>query len=196
MDDHYRSDEELVAALRAGKLDAFRSFVDYHKTRVLNICFRFVQSREDAEDVAQETFVEVARSISRLRDAADLTPWTCRIAVSKSLNLLRYRKRQKRSGTEVTSIEIDIDSTQIAASPATDPHELLELQERRRLLSEAVGSLPRNQRIAFVLSKWDGMSCEEVSGILETSVPAVEALIHRARQALQKKLTDYYRGRM
>ena len=185
-------DEKLWSDLQEGHAEAFRQLVESRKHHVLNICFRIVNNREDAEDLAQETFVEVFRSVGRFRKAAHLNTWIYRIAVSKCLNFLRDKRRHKRGGPppEISKTERRIPPDEIAA--AGDPHERLEQKERERILFDAINRLPENQRVALTLSKYDGISYTEIADLLGSNVAAVEALIHRAKVNLRKKLTDYF----
>jgi len=189
------SDDELLAGLRQGHPDAFRQLVETQKHDILNICYRFVQNVEDAEDIAQETFVEVHRSISSFRGASSLRTWIYRIAVSRSLSFIRDRNRLKRRGDVKESHDASNDVADVPAPASENPHELLERKERQRVLTEALDSLPRHQRIAFVLSKCNDMGYREIAAVLGTTVPSVESLVHRAKLNLQKKLHTYYQFR-
>lgn len=186
------SENELLDGLLRKSPEAFRRLVELRKHQVLNICYRFVHNVEDAEDIAQETFVEVYRSIASFRKSSSLQTWIYRIAVTRSLNFIRDQKRLKRGGG-VPDVSRDAENAADVPGPSTDdPHQTLEQKERRQALTQALESLPRNQRIAFVLSKCEDMSYREIASILETTVPSVEALVHRAKTNLQKKLYTYY----
>jgi RNA polymerase sigma-70 factor, ECF subfamily len=186
-------DNELLAALKEGRTEAFQQVVESQKHTVLNICFRFVQNREDAEELAQETFVEVYRSVSRFRGDATLTTWIHRIAVSKSLSFIRQQNRQRRGGSQRQRLHVSIDTVNPPSDRQADPHEILERQERQLALERAIDSLPSNQRVALTLSRYDGISHREIAAVLNVSVPAVEALLHRARTTLKKRLCKFYK---
>ncbi|MDD4052196.1 MAG: RNA polymerase sigma factor [candidate division Zixibacteria bacterium] len=189
------SDNELLAGLRQRRPDAFRQLVEIQKHNIVNICNRFVHNPEDAEDIAQETFVEVYRSISSFRRTSSLQTWIYRIAVSRSLNFIRNQNRLKRRGAK-ESPEISDEVMQIPASASDGPLEVLEQKERQQILDQALDSLPPDQRVAFVLSKCNDMSYQEIAAVLETTVPSIESLVHRAKTNLQKKLHAYYRTRI
>jgi RNA polymerase sigma-70 factor (ECF subfamily) len=192
MNDKELSDNELLSGLLQRRPEAFRRLVELRKHQVLNICYRFVHNAEDAEDIAQETFVEVYRTIASFRQSSSLQTWIYRIAVTRSLNFIRNQKRLKRGGA-LRVLSRDPEDAADVPSPATDdPHHALEQKERRRVLAQALESLPRNQRVAFVLSKCEEMSYQEIAAVLGTTVPSVEALVHRAKTNLQKKLYAYY----
>jgi RNA polymerase sigma-70 factor (ECF subfamily) len=193
MDSDGATRARLLADLRDGVPEAFRQLVEEHQHKVLNTCYRFVHEKEDAEDLAQETFIEVHRSLAKFRGDSDLSTWIYRIAVSKSLDFLRRRDRAMRGGRLRRVLRLDEDLADSPGPVSSHPDAVLEQRERRRVLQTALDGLPKNQRIAFVLSKYDGMSYQEIAGVLKTTVSSVESLIHRARKNLQRRLHDYYR---
>ena len=177
---------------QGGSMD-FKQIVMDHQERVMNTCYRFVHNREDAEDVAQDVFMEVHRSIDQFRGDAQFSTWIYRIAATKSLDFIRKKKRKKRFGHIVSIFggEEEKDA-QIAAKDIPDPEMTLEQKERQEILKQAVASLSENQRIAVTLSKYEGFSYNEIAEIMDTSVSSVESLIFRGMQNLKKKLTQYY----
>jgi RNA polymerase sigma-70 factor (ECF subfamily) len=185
--------DRFVEDLLSGSPDAFRRLVETHKHRVLNTCFRFTADRDDAEDIAQETFVEVYRSLPKFRGESSLSTWIFQIAVSKSLDFMRKKNRKKRKGLFGEIIRLDDHPMIIPALESANPEKQLQDKERKEILHQALNSLPINQRAAFVLSEYDGMNYQEIAGILKTSIVAVESLIYRARKNLQKKLYNYYK---
>ena len=90
-------ERELVEKLQRGESEAFRALVEEFKHKIVNTCYRFVMNREDAEDVAQEVFIQVHRSVKNFKGDSSLSTWIYRIAVSKSLDFLKHQKRQKRN---------------------------------------------------------------------------------------------------
>ncbi len=186
------STDPTIAGLQAVSSEAFKSLVDENLHKVVNICYRFVNNRQEAEDLAQETFIEVYRSISKFRGDATISTWIHQIAVRKSLDIVRKRKRKKRIGFFQGAIHLDDPEVDIAASSSTRPDSILEIDERRRLLQAALATLPPNQHTAFVLSKYDGLSYDEIAQVMDTSTSAVTALIHRAKNNLRKRLSRYY----
>jgi RNA polymerase sigma-70 factor (ECF subfamily) len=180
--------DDLIYRLQSGDREAFRELVLALQDKVLNICFGFVKNRQDAEDLAQEVFVEVYRSIGHFRAEAQLSTWIYRIAVSKSLNYIRRLKRQKRSG-----ITVDVDALDVTNSGSADlEQDPLEKDRERRyridLLHRAIGHLPDHQKIALTLYYFEEMSYKEIAQIIGSSLSAVESLIHRGKKNLQKQL--------
>ncbi len=185
-------DNSLLRELKAGHPSAFKELVALQQERVLNICYRLVTNRQDAEDLAQEVFIEVHRSISHFRGQAQLSTWIYRIAVSKSLDFIRKQSRKKRFGVLKNLIGSGDPPLDIPAPASTYPDAEAEKKDRLQVLRQALDTLPENQRIAVTLSKYDGLSQQEIAGILGTSVSAVESLIHRAKRNLRKRLTRHY----
>jgi RNA polymerase sigma-70 factor (ECF subfamily) len=172
--------------------ELFRALVAEHQDMVLNTCYRFVMNREDAEDLAQDVFVEVHRSLQNFREESKLSTWIYRIAVTKSLDHLRRVKRKKRFSSLRRIIGIDDPAEELPSSPGDNPEQALAGKERTAMLQQALNTLPDNQKTAFLLSKQDGYSNSDIADILGTSVSAVESLIHRAKKNLHDKLARYY----
>ena len=185
-------DTILLQQIIGGHPDAFKQLVEHYQYKVVNTCYGFVHNKEDAEDIAQEVFLEVYRAIANFRAEAQLSTWLYRIAVTKSLDFLRKQKRQKRLGYIRNILGLDNQVEQVPAPQSANPQAILENQERARILQQAVDSLAENQKIAITLHKYEGFSYQEIADIMGTSISAVESLIHRAKSSLQKKLYHYY----
>ncbi len=189
-------DTDVVTRLKNGDDQAYREVVDTYQTLVLNCAYRFLRNKEAAEDLAQEVFLEVFESIGAFRSDARLSTWIYRIAVTKSLNHLKHMKRKKRFAVLVSVSEDEGMADRLPAADSGSPEQPLENRERRQLLDWALGKLPDTQRIAFTLSKVEDMSYEEIARIMNTSIPAVESLIHRAKENLRKRLYSYYKSHL
>jgi RNA polymerase sigma factor (sigma-70 family) len=184
------SDQELIAALKKGDAAAFRSLVDLHGSHVYNTSLGIVQHTEDAEDITQEVFIEVFRSIQSFRGDSALSTWIYRIAVRKSLEFLR--KKKSRSAFSFLRIFSGEEESHAAQSPFYHPGLKLENKERAAILFQAIDRLPENQKTAFVLNQLEHLTYKEIAEVMELSVPAVESLLVRARQKLRDLLSDYY----
>jgi len=186
------TDKELLAELKSKSTTAFQTLVDQYQNKVINTCFKFVQNKEDAEDVAQEVFIEVYNSIVSFREQSQLSTWIYRIAITKSLDFIRKKKRKKRFGQIQRIFGFEKESEEILPPVTNNPHTDLEQQERLEILQSAVDSLAENQKIAITLNKYEGFSYSETAEIMNTSVSAVESLIHRAKKNLNNRLYNYY----
>lgn len=188
------SDPTFIEQLKAGSEEAYSVLIDQFKNQVLNTCYRFVQHADDAEELAQDVFVEVYRSIDRFRAESQLSTWIYRIAVNKSLDHVRKMKRKKRFAI-VKRLFVEDEPAWEPSSDMPAPDEEIEQNERRRILQKAVNELPESQRIAMTLSQYQGLSHKEVAVTMGTTVSAVESLLHRGKQNLRKKLENVYKDR-
>ena len=188
MPDH---DLNLIKGIINKNEDSFRQLVEIYKHYILNICFHFLNNRHDAEDLTQEVFIEIYYSASKFRQESKLSTWIYRIAVNKSLNYLRSRK--KYDWIDKLESLYDDNTAVVPAEKSDEGENQFMDNERNDLLYTAIDSLPLNQRTAFTLHKFDDMSHKDIAAIMEVSVSAVESLIHRAKQNLQSKLYKYYK---
>nr|WP_321353490.1 sigma-70 family RNA polymerase sigma factor [uncultured Draconibacterium sp.] len=188
------SDTDIIEQLKQGSEPAFKKLVDTHQKLVVNTCYGLVQNREDAEDIAQDVFVEVYRNINKFRADAKLSTWLYRIAVNRSLNHIRDNKKHKwfhSFGDEVA--EKNRELLQAKTADSDEPEYDLENKQRAIILKEAINSLPQNQKVAFTLSKYEELSYQEIAEVMDLSVSSVESLLFRAKKGLQKKLYKCYK---
>lgn len=188
------TEPEIIQKLQQGNEQAFKQLVDNYQKLVVNTSFGMVHSIEDAEDIAQEVFIEVFRSIQNFRADAKLSTWLYRIAINRSLNFIRDNKRRKwfKSFEDIVKAK-NASLESISPSHRETPAAELENLQRANILHEAIGSLPENQKTAFTLNKYEDLSYKEIAEIMDTSVASVESLIHRAKVGLQKKLYICYK---
>ena len=180
-------DADLVAQLQLGSEVAFRTLVARYQDRIYRTVLSLLRSPEEAEDVAQEVFVEVYQTIGRFRGDAALSTWLYRLATSRALKN-RQKARAKKRFAYFTSL-LGFDNAVLHEMPDhAHPLALLEGQQQLRLLLDRVAQLPNQQQVAFTLRHEQELSYEEIAGILNTTVPAVESLLFRARQTLRKYL--------
>ena len=176
--------------LRQGHEPAFRWLVDAYQQRVFRTALAIVPTPEEAEDVAQEVFVEVFQTIGTFRGDASLATWLYRLTTSRALRKERDRKRKKRFGFMTGLFSNDTDDGPAYDPPDTQtPETMLEANEQTQYISQAVASLAESQKVAFTLHYQEELSYQEIAAVMQTSVSAVESLLFRARQTLRKKLT-------
>jgi RNA polymerase sigma factor (sigma-70 family) len=181
----------LVEQLKQGEEAAFKQIVESWQNMVYNTAMGILQNAEDAEDVAQEVFVQVFESIKSFKAESKLSTWLYRITVSKSLDHLRRKKRKKRFAF-IQSLFGSDEKTAIEAPDFHHPGVTLDNKERAAVLFKAINQLPENQKIAFTLHKQEGLSYQEVSEVMKTSLSSIESLMHRAKNNLKKWLINYY----
>ena len=186
------TEQELIAGLITQNKAAIEHLVESYQNKIIKTANNFVDNMEDAEDLSQEVFMEVLRSIGRYRKKSALSTWIYRITVNRSLDHLRRQKRRNIVQRLESFMRISNDGgDRYTVEPATMDKQYEE-SEKRKILDKAVNSLPENQRIAFVLSKYDDLSYKEIADVMNLSLPSVESLIFRARMNLQKKLVNYF----
>ncbi len=188
------SEAEIITKLIAGDETAFKQLVVQYQQLVVNTCFGMVHNTEDAEDIAQEVFIEVYRSVHKFRADSKLSTWLYRIAVNRSLNFIRDNKKNKWFQSFEDAVKTkNSEIPKLTGSDIENPEYELENRERANMLHEAINKLPENQKIAFSLNKYEELSYKEISEVLDLSVSSVESLIHRAKKNLQKKLYTCYK---
>jgi len=184
-------EEKVIAALKRGDQMAFKTLVEQYQVVVRNMCAGIIKDRHEAEDIAQEVFVEVYRSINNFREESRLSTWIYRIAVNKSLN--HNRKKERHRWLKPVEDFFVGGRTAEDLDPGSHPSHHLENRQRSHYLHMAMDTLPENQRVAFVLNKYDDLSYKEISEVMGLSLSGVESLIHRAKVNLQKKLWDCFK---
>ncbi len=184
----------LVEQLRKGDQAAFKAIVDTWQNMVYNTVLGIVQNAEDAEDITQEVFVQVYQSIDSFKGDSKFSTWLYRIAITKSLDHERRKKRKKRFAF-VRSIFGEQSEIVINPPDFNHPGIALDKKEEAAALFRAIDQLPENQRAAFILNKVEGLSYQEVSDIMRTSVSSIESLLHRAKNNLRKTLKEQYKNK-
>ena len=182
---------ELIQHLRDGDELAFKYMVEAYQDLVFNTALGVVQNNEDAEDVAQEVFIQVYRSIDQFKGDSRLSTWIYRITTTKALDHIRSKKRKKRFAF-VTSLFGT--NNELLHEPVDFQHPGIEMdrKEQAALLFRMISQLPDNQKIAFNLHKTEDLSYQEIADIMNISVSAVESLLFRARQNLRKMIEKHY----
>lgn len=170
----------------------FKNVVERLQEKVRNTCFRYVNNVEDADDITQEVFIQVYESMNHFREEAQLSTWVYRIAVNKSLDFIRSKKRKKRFAKLTSLFKSDENETAIEIPSFETPQKELEDKERKEVLDYAISKLPDNQKTAIILSKYEGFSNKEITKIMDMSLSAIEALMHRAKKNLHKHLQNYF----
>ena len=183
------TEQELVYGLRNGEELAFKELVMLFQDRVFNLSLGLLQHTADAEDIAQEVFIQVYRSIHQFKEEAALATWMYTITTSKCLDYLRSKKRKKRFGFITGLFGAD-------NRPVHEPEEFnhpgvqLDRKEDAAILFRLVQQLPENQRTAFILNKVEELSYREIARVLNSSESAVDSLLQRAKQNLRKKINE------
>ena len=192
--DYFLSDNQFLNDLKAQKQSAYARLLDDYQEMIFNTCLSFVPNSEDAEDIAQEVFVEVFHSIHKFKGKSKLSTWMYRIATNKCLEFIRKKNTKKRFGLmqSLTGGMVPMDKTNYFTE-FNHPGIQLEQKEQKETLFNAINQLPEAQRVVFTLHKLDGLSYKEVSEITGKSISSIESLLFRAKKNLKIILTEFYK---
>lgn len=179
----------FLDSLRKGDESSWKKLIDDYRDKVFKTALSFVPFVDDAEDLAQEVFIEVHKSISGFRGQSTLSTWIYRITVNKAINYLK--KNKKHLNSRPLQDFFTGEHEQNTISP--DASSSVQQKEHRKIIMHAIQSLPERQAKVFVLHKIEGMPYKEISEMMNLSLSSVESLMHRARISLQSKLISLYR---
>jgi RNA polymerase sigma-70 factor (ECF subfamily) len=185
------SSEELMIRIAEGDEDAFEILVNRHQTSVLNLIYRFIGDRTQAKDLAQEVFIRVWRAAKNYEPKAKFTTWIYRITANLCFNELKSARSKKWFSFNRSDEDGGHAFEETLADSAPSAEDILLQKERSRQISDALQSLPENQRMALILKRYDGLSYQEIAQVIDCSVSAVESLLVRAKRTLQEKLKIY-----
>lgn len=188
-------DQNFIEDLREGTNQAYGRLLDEYQQKVFGTCISFVPNAEDAEDIAQEVFVEVFNSINKFKGDSKLSTWIYRISVNKSLEFIRKKNTKKRFGfmQSLLGIETAIDRSSYFTE-FNHPGIQLENKEKSEILFAAINKLPEAQRIVYTLNKVDDLSYQEIAEVTRKSISSIESLLFRAKKNLKVLLHDYYKN--
>lgn len=181
-------DRQLVERVLGGDRRAFESLVRKHERRVFRITVAVLGNAEDAEEAMQDTFVKAYRHLSQFRGDSRFTTWLTRIAVNEALQKRKARKN---------AVSLDeVPEAEVKSFPHRsyqwheDPEKLYGKQEIRKMVEDAIQSLPSIYRETFVLRDVEGLRAEEAAEILGLSLPAIKSRLLRARLLVREALAD------
>ncbi len=191
---HLDPDVLLMLRVRDDDAVAFEMLVSRFQGRIGRLMLGWVNSQEVAEELVQEVFLRVFRARKSYQPTAKLTTWIYRIANNVASNAVRDRSRRKeyQIGKMVgpSTTNVGIEHIAMAASGAM-PSRRLDTTERAVIVQQAVQALGERQRIALLLSKFEGLSYQDISETMGLSVKAVKSLLSRARVNLKILLQPY-----
>jgi RNA polymerase sigma-70 factor (ECF subfamily) len=183
----HEDDEFLIKRFVSNDESAFEELFRRYEQKIFNLVYRYIGPYPETEELTQDVFVKVYKSAQTFKGKSKFSTWIYRIAVNTCLNY----KKKKRLAVE----SLDESGTQLAndlvAPNSTTPEELFKRARKMAIIQQAIDSLPPNQKVTFILSKYEGFSYTEISEIINTSISAVESLLFRAKQQLKKELTPY-----
>jgi RNA polymerase sigma-70 factor, ECF subfamily len=187
-------DAALMMRVKQGDGVAFAALVDKYKQPVIHLAWRMLRDPVEAEDMAQNVFVQVYKSADRYAVASKFSTWLFTIARNLCLNELRRRSRHPADPLDASFADgEDHPPQQYEDKAAASPPENLLQGELAEKIDEALDALPENQRTAILLCRQDELSYEDIAKVLGCSVSATKSIIHRGRETLKQKLKPYLR---
>ncbi len=184
-------DTRLMLDFCAGDPSAFRRLVERNQAIVYRLAVRYLNDPAEAEDATQDVFIRVSGSVADYRPSAKFTTWVYRITVNVCLNRLRSAKARPALSLDTAVEQGGERAFDVASDPALTPSARLEREELETKIRESLAALPDAQRTAVLLRRFDDLSYEEIAKVMETTVPAVESLLFRARDTLKKTLKPF-----
>jgi len=186
-----RAERKLVRRLKDRDERAFSELIETNGDRVFNLCFRMLGNREEAEDLAQEVFITVFKSIDSFRGDSKLSTWIYRVASNLSKNRIKYlARRHDRSKAEFDEgVDQNAAASALTApTQAKSPDAHLEGQQLEGIMQAAIAELDEDHRILIVLRDIEELSYDEICAITDLAEGTVKSRLHRARLALRKKM--------
>lgn len=175
---HLKNDDEFI----------YKYVFDQYSRMVYGVCFRMSGNKEEAEDVTQDVFIKVFNSINSFREDSKLSTWIYQITVNTCLN--RLRRKKAINFLSLNFWEDEKGENEMAADNLT-PRDEIEKSEIRKIVQDAINTLPAKQKSAIILSRYEELTYKEVAKIMGVSLSSVESLLFRAKENLAKKLIRY-----
>jgi RNA polymerase sigma-70 factor (ECF subfamily) len=187
-----RSDRELVRASRHGDKEAFRELVERYQRKVVSVALGMVHNREDAIEIAQETFVKAFENLRNFKGDSSFYTWLYRIVVNLAIDFQRRERRRPTVGLEDQGVGGSGEPYELPAKEErlTDPFEQAHAREIGDRVAAAVDELTPDHKAVILLREVEGLSYEEISRVMQCSKGTVMSRLHYARKKLQKKLQD------
>jgi len=188
-------ERQLVARAQKGDFDAFLLLVNDHKSKVYNLALKMTGSVQDAEDVVQDTLIKAIDKIDQFRGESAFGTWLYSIALNQTRALMA-----KENKTDLKPVEeylpsnnsADHSNESLRLFDWKDPHKLLEQNELKEIIDEAIESLPLKYKVVFLLRYYDELSIKEVAELIGESVASTKSRVLRARIALRDHLSKVF----
>ena len=171
------TDTELVFLVAKGNESAFNELLVRHQGAIYQLAHRFLGDANEAEDIAQETFLRLYRSADRYKPNASLRSYLYKIAKNLCIDFLRKKRPETMANLPETM-------------PQDSPLDQLERAQTLQIILDCVDTLPENQRMAILLRHNSGLRYQEIADVMELTVSAVESLLVRARKTLRRRLSS------
>lgn len=180
-------DNRLTKLALNGDQQAFAEIVELYKDKIYHLAYRMLNNRHEAEDVVQETFLRVFKSLDRYDPNQKFSTWIYRIATNLCIDRLRKRKPTYSLDADMNDQE-GLDGYSSIPSDDRTPESELMISETKKLIYDAIESLPAKYKSVMILRYLQDLSLQEISDVLDMPVTTIKTRVHRGREFLRKKL--------
>lgn len=179
-------EKDLIAKSQEGNEEAYNVLVEKYKTKVFNMAYSMTLNREVADDIAQEVFIKAYYALPKFKGRAAFSTWLHQITVNHTRDYLRKSSRMRHVSFEETKGEHSVYESEEEKKEQEE-----ELARRKKIVHEAIATLPPKYRIILSMRDIQGLSYEEISRVLNISPGTVDSRLYRARKMLKKKIAPF-----
>jgi len=190
-DTAHAEEMELLRRARRGDLAAYDSLVRRYQERIYATGYHMTSNHEDANDLAQETFIKAFQALRSFRGGSSFFTWVYRIAVNKTLNFLKQRRNKTQMSLDDLDFNVEHNPDLVALISEKTPYREANLSELQEKLNAAMQRLSEPHRMVVVLHDVQGLSHEEIAEVMDCNIGTVRSRLFYARQQLQAYLSDY-----
>ncbi len=187
-----KGDEEaLIRRARHGQLEAYDELIRRYQERIYATIYHMTSNHEDANDLAQETFIKAYQALKTFKGGSSFYTWVYRIAVNKTINFLKQRKNRAHLSLNDLDLNAEHDPDLVALISDKTPRREVNLTELQEKLNAALQKLSEPHRLAVILHDVQGLPHDEIAKIMDCNIGTVRSRLFYARQQLQAYLSDY-----
>jgi RNA polymerase sigma-70 factor (ECF subfamily) len=184
-------ERQLVRRAKGGDMDAYDDLIRRYQERIYATIYHMTANHEDANDLAQETFIKAHQALKSFKGDSSFFTWVYRIAVNKTINFLKQRKNKTHMSLNDLDFNAEHDADLVALISEKTPRREVNLIELQEKLNAAMQKLSEVHRLVVTLHDVQGLSHEEISKIMDCNTGTVRSRLFYARQQLQAYLSDY-----
>ena len=188
---HPTEEQVLVRRARQGDLAAYDDLVRRYQERIYATIYHMTSNHEDANDLAQETFIKAFQALKSFKGGSSFYTWIYRIAVNKTINFLKQRKNRSHMSLNDLDFNAEHDPDLVALVSDKTPRREASLAELQEKLNEAMQKLSEPHRLVVTLHDVQGLAHDEIADIMDCNIGTVRSRLFYARQQLQAYLSDY-----
>jgi RNA polymerase sigma-70 factor (ECF subfamily) len=186
-----QNDQVLIDRLCSGDQSAFHDLVGRYKKKVYYLAYDITGDHHEAEDISQEVFMKVYRSLKTFRRDAKMSSWLHQITVNASIDSLRRKSvRRAKSGSELDNVETE-ENLVASGAHNLDPVRSTESIQIQNRISQALQKISPRERVVFVMCHYNGLKLKETAEILDVTLGTVKSLLFRAIKKLRKELSPF-----